>query len=379
MRVILRSQIGPILFVYLLIAVLETKTDTARAPLSELTVAQQRVQLFDIAYQSQGHWFANVVEPIVSALFQIETAGGQTNLTTTMATHTLVVESVPSFQASDEFPCKYSEEYWMQVVGEPGKNYDDDAWCPHAKKPILRMDTVIQDRKSPSCVWVPYACNYVIPNKSKLSNRQFRDFHKRPHLLAWISSNCVHTRVDMWRALKREAHKRQVDGLHSLGKCEAYENLENDSGWWSNDAVYSKYKFVLTMENTVEPGYVSEKIATALAAGAIPVYYGDTRAARSIFNESSFIALTDLWDTLGISKEPEEFTRVEWDRTARALIDLMTDNVRVNSFFIRNSLAVHTHVLEPYDELLPSTCITYRNNGENRLREIRDVLDWDRW
>ena len=370
MKGFLIRRVGSILFVSLSIAVLKTITNTVRVPIFELT----REHHFNIAYQSQAHWFATTVEPIVAALLQIELVEGQRISTKTLADHTLVVESVPSFQALDEFPCKYSEEHWVQVIGEPGRNYDDNAWCPHVKQPMLRIDTVVRDRKSPATVWSPYVCNYVIPNKSKLRNRQFRGFHERPHLLAWISSNCVQTRVNMWQALKREARKRRLDGLHSLGECEADEQRENDSGWWSNNAIYSKYKFVLTMENTVEPGYVSEKIATALAAGAIPIYYGDTRAARSIFNESSFIALTDLWDNLDIAQKPEEFTRAEWDRTARGLIDLMTDNVRVNSFFIRNAMAVHAHATQPYDELVPSTCITYRNNGENRLKEIRDAL-----
>jgi hypothetical protein len=178
----------------------------------------------------------------------------------------------------------------------------------------------------------------------------------------------------MWRALKREAHIRHLDGLHSLGGCERDTSLGSDAGWWSNDMIYSKYKFVLTMENSNELGYVSEKIATALAAGAIPIYLGDTQAARYIFNESSFVSLSDIWIRLGIASKPEDMTTMEWDKTARVLIDIMTDSAYINNFLVEDSLSVHSHVIPPYDELLPSTCIAYSNNGKQRLNHLRKLL-----
>ena len=39
-------------------------------------------------------------------------------------------------------------------------------------------------------------------------------------------------------------------------------------------AVASRYRFALVMENQRQPGYVSEKLLDAFAAGAIPIYWG---------------------------------------------------------------------------------------------------------
>jgi len=38
--------------------------------------------------------------------------------------------------------------------------------------------------------------------------------------------------------------------------------------------VYTAYKFVVTFENTLVPGYVTEKVMNAMLAGAIPIYWG---------------------------------------------------------------------------------------------------------
>lgn len=50
----------------------------------------------------------------------------------------------------------------------------------------------------------------------------------------------------------------------------------------------SKSKFVIAFENTSTPGYTTEKIIGAYAAGAIPIYWGDPDI-ESVFNQNSFI------------------------------------------------------------------------------------------
>ena len=42
----------------------------------------------------------------------------------------------------------------------------------------------------------------------------------------------------------------------------------------SNAENLSRFRFVLCMENTLVRGYVTEKIANAFMAGAVPIYYG---------------------------------------------------------------------------------------------------------
>lgn len=55
------------------------------------------------------------------------------------------------------------------------------------------------------------------------------------------------------------------------------------------------YKFNLALENSMVPGYVTEKIVEALAAPTVPVYWGSDMA-KSDFNPEAFINVAD-YDT----------------------------------------------------------------------------------
>lgn len=379
-RCLYKARRAGLLFTLVFLLLILVFTSSQEVPTEPCaSCARTSYEQVELVYQSQGQWFTTVVHPIVDYLFQTQVGREVESSSGDSPIQRIVVESVPSFQALDDVPCRYKDEHWLQVVGEARKNYDNDAWCPHATSPMLRMDTVLPSKPSTFTFWVPYVCNYIIPNKLKLRQRYFHDFDKRPHLLAWISSNCIDTRVNMWRALKRTARKRNIRGLHSLGHCEKDTSLKRNTGWTSNDEIYRKYKFVLAMENTVEPGYVSEKIAIALAAGAIPIYHGDTLAARYIFNETSFVSLSAVWRHLEINSAPEELTTSEWDRTATALLDLMTDSTQIKELLIEDTLAVHSQVHPPYDALLPSSCIAYNNNGKRRMTRVRELLRLTSW
>lgn len=53
------------------------------------------------------------------------------------------------------------------------------------------------------------------------------------------------------------------------------------------------YKFSLALENTSFPGYTTEKIIDAWAAGTLPIYWGNPRIAEE-FNPGSFINCNDF-------------------------------------------------------------------------------------
>jgi len=58
--------------------------------------------------------------------------------------------------------------------------------------------------------------------------------------------------------------------------------------------IMSQYKFTFAFENTVQSGYVSEKIIEAMLADTIPIYWGHADVKRD-FNPDSFINLRDYW------------------------------------------------------------------------------------
>lgn len=58
---------------------------------------------------------------------------------------------------------------------------------------------------------------------------------------------------------------------------------------------YKKYNFALTMENSSNPGYVTEKIFHAKVAGCVPIYWGDLHVDRD-FDAKGFVEITKAKD-----------------------------------------------------------------------------------
>ena len=65
---------------------------------------------------------------------------------------------------------------------------------------------------------------------------------------------------------------------------------------WNGDKLvetYKKYRFVIAMENCVQPGYITEKILNAFGAGSIPIYHGAPEISE-LFNPKAFINLSNF-------------------------------------------------------------------------------------
>ena len=77
-----------------------------------------------------------------------------------------------------------------------------------------------------------------------------------------------------------------------------------------------KYRFALAIENSSQPGYTTEKILEAFAAGAVPIYWGSSRIKEE-FNPDSFICVSDYEDMEALKKRiieirdnDEEYLRI---------------------------------------------------------------------
>ncbi|WP_177184232.1 glycosyltransferase family 10 domain-containing protein [Pseudobutyrivibrio sp. UC1225] len=71
---------------------------------------------------------------------------------------------------------------------------------------------------------------------------------------------------------------------NNIGKPEGVEN---------KNRFLNGYKFSLACENTNAPGYITEKIVEAYAAGTIPIYWGAGDVVED-FNEKAFINCNDF-------------------------------------------------------------------------------------
>ena len=78
--------------------------------------------------------------------------------------------------------------------------------------------------------------------------------------------------------------------------------LNNIGGPVENKLEFDKkHKFSICFENECYPGYTTEKLTEAFAAGCIPIYYGDPLAGN-IFNKKAFINVGDF-ETLDSAAE----------------------------------------------------------------------------
>ena len=286
-----------------------------------------------VVLQSKAEWFKGIFGvllgeafPNVEIVYRLSDDVGEER-------YDLVIESVPTFGADSKHPCTAVTGPWIQVTGEALVHYNNSAWCRHDQDPLVRLDTSLKPlhqglvKNTTHFLWSPYVCNFKLGHLADYSKGATLDVN-RPFSLAWISSNCVHFRISLWQALKRMAVRAGLDGFHSLGKCEHDHDIDSSS-WWSNYEVYKDYKFVLVMENVIEPGYVTEKLATAIASGAIPIYYGDDAAASLIFEKASFISITKLSKQVSRERSPDEV----WDEVAQMIVDIILDRDKLEEYF----------------------------------------------
>ena len=92
-----------------------------------------------------------------------------------------------------------------------------------------------------------------------------------------------------------------------LDELSKYKTVHSGSRWRNNvggpvedKLVFQrKHKFSIAFENTVHPGYTTEKIVQSFAAQTIPVYWGDPRVIET-FNPNAFINCNDFpnWESV---------------------------------------------------------------------------------
>lgn len=133
-----------------------------------------------------------------------------------------------------------------------------------------------------------YAPFMAWSNIDLIADRKYTNYSDRK-FLAYVSEHCIRQRETFF-AIARATGL----GAKALGKCSNTTNGETVPGGYSDlNDVYAQYHFVMAMENTQKPGYITEKIVNAFNSGAIPIYWGDSATVKSIFNPNAFIDLSD--------------------------------------------------------------------------------------
>lgn len=101
---------------------------------------------------------------------------------------------------------------------------------------------------------------------------------------------------------------------------------------------------MLALENVAEPGYLTEKLVNAQASGAVPVYYGDSRAAIKVFKKESFVDAFTEWANLGVTPQSPP-SNADWFALAQRIVAIDRDATLYASY------TNHESVLQDYPEL----------------------------
>ena len=122
--------------------------------------------------------------------------------------------------------------------------------------------------------WAPALAKHTLPDEEFLSRKKFCNF---------VVSNDF--------SAERNAFFEEFSARRQIDSGGAYRN--NVGGPVADKLAFQRqYRFSIAFENSRDPGYVTEKIVDAFAAGTVPIYWGDP-LVKSEFNPASFLCADD--------------------------------------------------------------------------------------
>ena len=139
------------------------------------------------------------------------------------------------------------------------------------------------------------ARHLLLPRGLEWATDTFRTKTKS-NSVAYLYHRCAGSLREDREIFYRLLKARLPNSTHALGKCGGgidnlrYFDEKRYSKKYLDDAVdmFRSYKFVIAFENSIASGYISEKLALAYLAGAIPIYFG-TKEVENYFNMKSMI------------------------------------------------------------------------------------------
>lgn len=117
----------------------------------------------------------------------------------------------------------------------------------------------------------------------------------------------------------------------SGGRCK--NNLPQGKSIDNKREFLHKFKFNLALENANTPGYVTEKIVQAWAAGCIPIYWGGGGKIGKEFNKAAFIDCSDFATTTELI---EYLEYLEYDE--KALKKILTEPIYMDGQFVKDRI-----------------------------------------
>jgi hypothetical protein len=144
------------------------------------------------------------------------------------------------------------------------------------------------------------------------------DKKQRSHFCFFAYSN-GDERYDGVRARKKFYYlAQQMTGgrISNHGKCYGGDQMGGKT-YYDNRYIMSNYKFVIAIENSRIPGYITEKLLNPIIAGSIPIYLGDPEVGKRInlkriINIADFDSFEDcIQYVLKVDSDPVLFREIQ--------------------------------------------------------------------
>ena len=178
----------------------------------------------------------------------------------------------------DEFKVKFTKHNPDYLIYNTMTSHDRTERYPNIIRIALYTENIMPDINYADYVFAHYHINYLdryfktsifLRNNFSQITKVRKEVLKNPNRTKFcgaVISNC-----------KAEFRLKFIE------KLSEYKTVDMGGGCGNNikkrvgnkDKFLRNYKFSIAMENSNGDGYVTEKIVNALAAGTIPIYYGD--------------------------------------------------------------------------------------------------------
>ena len=171
---------------------------------------------------------------------------------------------------------------------------------------LARFDLTMSHRRDAD-VWTPY-----LPSREELmqppvpkterATAVYIASNPRDHngRTAYVAGLMRHLAVDSW------------------GACLNNRTFAHDEGRATKLATIARYRFTLAFENSIAPGYVTEKVYQPLMAGSVPIYRGapdvhrHLPAAHCCINADDFAGPRELAEFLNAMTDEEYLAYHAW-------------------------------------------------------------------